>query len=186
MNTVMKTIQYSTGQRLEIVHGDLTLEPVEAIVNAANRHLEHGGGVAGIIARKGGRKVDEESQAWVLRNGPVPYDRPAYTTAGNLPFRYIIHAVGPIWGQGEEDARLTMAAQGSLARADELGLVSLALPAISTGIYGFPRDRAARVISKAIREYFVRFPSGSLRQVRLTLFDEETLQIFLTEISDLD
>ncbi len=182
MNRVMKTIPYPSGQRLEIVHGDLTQEPVEAIVNAANEHLAHGGGVAGIIARKGGRVIDDESSAWVLKYGPVPYDRPAYTHAGNLPFRYIIHAVGPIWGQGDEDGRLASAVRGSLDRADELGLASISFPAISTGIFGFPRDRAARVIFQAIRDYFTAVPESGVKTVRLALNDEGTLNIFLHEL----
>jgi O-acetyl-ADP-ribose deacetylase (regulator of RNase III) len=182
MNRVMKTIPYPSGQRLEVVHGDLTQEPVEAIVNAANQHLAHGGGVAGIIAHKGGRVIDDESSAWVLKNGPVSHDRPAYTHAGNLPFRYIIHAVGPIWGQGDEDAKLASAARGSLARADELGLASISFPAISTGIFGFPRDRAARVIYQVIREYFAATPASGVKTVRLALYDKETLGIFLREV----
>jgi O-acetyl-ADP-ribose deacetylase (regulator of RNase III) len=184
MNRVMKTIPYPAGQRLEIVLGDLTEEPVEAIVNAANRRLAHGGGVAGLISRRGGPRVDEESQEWVRRYGSVPSDQPAYTTAGNLPFRYIIHAVGPIWGQGHEDEDLAAAVKGSLARADELELASIAIPAISTGIFGFPRDRAALVIYRAIREYFSGSPAGTLRRVRLTLYDEETLAIFLAETNE--
>jgi O-acetyl-ADP-ribose deacetylase len=182
MNRVLKTISYPSGQRLEIVHGDLTQEPVEAIVNAANKHLAHGGGVAGIIARKGGRVIDDESSAWVLKNGPVPYNQPAYTHAGNLPFRYIIHAVGPIWGQGDEDGRLASAVRGSLVRADELGIASISFPAISTGIFGFPRDRAARVIFQAIRDYFAATPASGIKIVRLALYDEETLDIFLHEL----
>jgi O-acetyl-ADP-ribose deacetylase (regulator of RNase III) len=184
MNRVVKTIQYPTGQRLEIVHGDLTEEPVEAIVNAANEYLAHGGGVAGIIARKCGPVVNEESRAWVKKFGPVPHDRPAYTHAGNLPYRYIIHAVGPVWGDGDEDAKLASAVRGSLARADELGLASIALPAISCGIFGFPRDRAARVIYAAIRGYFEATPSSSVKQVRVTLYDQEPLDIFLAELKD--
>jgi O-acetyl-ADP-ribose deacetylase len=181
MNRVMKTIPYLSGQRLEIVQGDLTQEPVEAIVNAANQHLAHGGGVAGIIARKGGRVVDDESSAWVARYGRVPHDRPAYTHAGNLPFRYIIHAVGPVWGAGDEDAKLASAVRGSLARADELGLASISFPAISTGIFSFPRDRAARVMFRAIREYFIETPASGVSLVRLALYDQETLDIFLSE-----
>ncbi len=184
MNRIVKTIEYPSGQRLEIVQGDLTQEPVDAIVNAANSELAHGGGVAGIIARKGGPAVVAESREWVRKHGSVSHDQPAYTSAGDLPFRYIIHAVGPVWGMGDEDAKLASAVRGSLARADELGLASIALPAISTGIFGFPRDRAARVICGAIRSYFETAPVATLQLVRLTLFDEETLDIFIAELEE--
>jgi O-acetyl-ADP-ribose deacetylase (regulator of RNase III) len=182
MNRVVKTVSYPSGQQLEIVHGDLTHEPVEAIVNAANQHLAHGGGVAGIIARRGGRVIDDESSAWIAEHGPVSHDRPAYTHAGNLPFLYVIHAVGPVWGEGDEDVKLASAVRGSLARADELGLASISFPAISTGIFGFPRDRAARVIFRAIREYFADVPASGVKIVRLALYDQETLDIFLREV----
>ena len=181
MNQVLKTVDFLPDRRMEIVQGDLTQEPVDAIVNAANAHLAHGGGVAGLISARGGPKVDEESRAWVRQHGPVAHDSPAYTTAGNLPFRYILHAVGPVWGEGGEDEKLAAAVRGSLARADELGLVSIALPAISTGIFGFPRDRAARVILKAIEDYFSAQSGRTLKLVRVVLRDPETAQIFLRE-----
>ncbi len=179
MNTVLKTHGFKAGQSLEIVEGDLTQEPVEAIVNAANSHLLHGAGVAGLIARRGGTRIQEESTAWVRQHGPVTHAEPAFTTAGNLPFRYIIHAVGPVWGEGDEDANLTAAVAGSLALAVRLGLHSLALPAISTGIFGFPKKRAAQVILAAIAAFFKTQPASSLNQVRLTLYDAQTVRDFL-------
>ncbi len=175
----MRSLELPNGARLTLVSGDITAQQVDAIVNAANAQLRHGGGVAAVIARKGGPAVQQESREWVRRHGPVPHHRPAYTSAGNLPARYVIHAVGPVWGSGDEDAKLRAAVQGALARADELGLATLALPAISTGVFGFPKARAARVIYAAIQDYFAAHPHSGLREVRLVLYDRPTLEAFL-------
>ena len=180
-NRVIRRLTFPAGQRMELVFGDLTQEPVEAIVNAANAHLLHGGGVAGIISRQGGPRVQAESNAWVRDHGPVPFDHPAYTTAGELPFRCIIHAVGPVWGEGEEERKLASSVQGALALADQLRLSSLALPAISTGIFGFPKEKAAPVLFQAIADYLDTRPASTLRQVRLTLVDMPTVEIFMNE-----
>lgn len=158
--------------------GDITQEQVDAIVNAANEHLQHGGGVAGVISRKGGPQIQSESNAWIEEHGPVTHAEPAHTSAGDLPSRYVIHAVGPVWGQGDEDRKLDQAVQGSLQRAQSLELQSLALPAISTGIFGFPKERAAKVILSAIRSYFEDNPQASLRQVRVVLYDRATQKAF--------
>ena len=178
MNTTLQTHPFPAGQVLEIVQGDITQEQVDAIVNAANEQLMHGGGVAAIIARRGGRIVDEQSRAWVREHGPVSHARPAYTAGGRLPARYIIHAVGPVWGSGDEDNKLRAAIHGSLQRAEELDLTSLAFPAISTGIFGFPKDRAAQIFFQTIEAYFTQAPLSKLQLVRLTLFDAPTVEVF--------
>ncbi len=180
MNQVLRTDTFPGGQRLEIAQGDITGEQVDAIVNAANASLAHGGGVAGAISRKGGSTIQQESNRWVAEHGPVSHARPAYTGAGNLPCKYVIHAVGPVWGQGDEDRRLAAAVRGSLEVATELKLTSLSMPAISTGIFGFPRERAAAIILATLAEYFSQEPTGSLGLVRLVLFDQDTLQAFLS------
>lgn len=177
MNTLLAETTLPTGQTLQLVRGDLTAETTEAIVNAANEYLQHGAGVAGAIVQRGGESIQRESDAWVRQHGLVTHDSPAWTGAGDLPCRYVIHAVGPVWGDGQEDAKLAAAVAGSLRVADELGLKSLALPAISTGIFGFPKKRAAGVILSAVRGYFAAHPSG-LKQVRLVLFDAETVEVF--------
>jgi O-acetyl-ADP-ribose deacetylase len=181
MNTVLHEKIFSSGQKLQLVQGDLTDEHVDAIVNAANGHLQHGGGVAAVIVRKGGGIIQEESDLWVHEHGPVSPATPAYTSAGKLPSRYVIHAVGPVWGEGEEDTKLFQAVTGSLLLAGELGLSSIALPAISTGIFGFPKPRAAEVIFRAISNFFLERPESSLRLIRLTLFDDPTISAFVTE-----
>ncbi len=179
MNHTLYTHLYPTGQKLELVQGDITQENVDAIVNAANAQLAHGGGVAAIIARRGGSQVNAESRAWVRKHGPVSHAEPAYTTGGNLPCRYIIHAVGPVWGSGREDEKLAAAIIGSLRRANELGLRTISFPAISTGIFGFPKKRAARLIYRAVQTYFEIGAATSLELVRLTLYDAPTLDAFV-------
>ena len=183
MTTIVAEQDLTTGQCVRLVHGDLTEEKVDAIVNAANAQLAHGGGVAGAIVRKGGREIQIESDAWVREHGPVSHERPAITSAGRLPCHYVIHAVGPVWGEGDEDAKLRSAVTGALTLADEKALTSLALPAISTGIFGFPKDRGARVILDAIVDYFTDKPETSLSEVRITLIDEPSVVIFTDEFS---
>ena len=179
MSEILRTYTFPSGPRLEIVEGDLTREPVDAIVNAANAQLQHGGGLAGIILRQGGPIIQEESDSWIREHGAVSHAEPAFTSAGTLPCRYVIHAVGPIWGSGNEDAKLAAAIRGSLALADRLGLASLAIPAISTGIFGFPKGRAAGVIFRAIRRYIADRSETGLTLIRVTLFDQPTLAAFL-------
>ncbi|MDD5368644.1 MAG: macro domain-containing protein [Anaerolineaceae bacterium] len=183
MNIVVKTLNFPAGQKLEIVHGDITQEPVEAIVNAANSHLLHGGGVAGTISRRGGSRIQQESIAWVRDRGAVSFDAPAYTGSGDLPYRYILHTVGPVWGEGDEDNKLALSVCSTLRLADRLKVGSLSLPAISTGIFGFPKDRAARVILKAISEYFQAEPTSRVHLVRLVLLEKEMVDIVMNEIS---
>jgi O-acetyl-ADP-ribose deacetylase (regulator of RNase III) len=180
MNTVILTINLLSGRKLELVHGDLTVEHVDAIVNAANRYLSHGAGVAGAIQKRGGPTIRQESEAWVRTHGPVSHEAPAYTRAGRLPCRYVIHAVGPVWGDGDEDAKLAAAVTGSLTLADELNLNSVAIPPISTGIFGFPKVRAARIFKDAITAYFEAHPQSGLELVRFTIIDVETLRVFET------
>jgi O-acetyl-ADP-ribose deacetylase (regulator of RNase III) len=179
MSHQLREVRLPSGQLLQLVQGDLTTESVDAIVNAANSQLQHGGGVAGIIVRRGGRAIQAESDAWVREHGPVSHAKPAYTRAGILPCKYIIHAVGPVWGEGNEDGKLAAAISGSLSLADQLGLHSIAFPAISTGIFGFPKERAAGVIYSAVASYFAQHPSSDLMLVRLTLIDPPTIEAFL-------
>ena len=178
MNTLILSIPLSGNRTLALVQGDLTDEAVDAIVNAANSRLAHGGGVAAAIVRKGGMSIQQESSEWVRKHGPVSHAEPAVTGAGRLPCRYVIHAVGPMWGEGDEDAKLSAAVRGSLAAADRLGLAVIALPPISTGIFGFPKQRAAILIRQAVKAYFEAQTDSTLSQVRLTVIDRETLEVF--------
>ena len=181
MNELLCEYKFVSGSHLQMVRGDLTDEKVDAIVNAANAYLQHGGGVAGAIARKGGSQIQDESNRWVQLHGPVSHSTPAYTSGGSLPCRYVVHAVGPVWGEGDEDSKLDQAVTGSLYLAEKLGLSSLAFPAISTGIFGFPKWRAAHVMLRAIGKYFREFRQSGVKLVRLTLFDEETIAAYRPE-----
>jgi O-acetyl-ADP-ribose deacetylase (regulator of RNase III) len=178
MNVVLSEQILSPSHVFQLAQGDLTAEPLDAIVNAANSHLQHGGGVAGAIAHRGGPVIQEESIAWIAEHGPVSHAEPAFTSAGRLPCRYVIHAVGPVWGEGDEDAKLASAVAGALRLAERLGLKSLALPAISTGIFGFPRERAAGIIIDTVRDFFAQHPASGVELVRLTLLDSQTVEAF--------
>lgn len=171
--------RFPSGQMLTLIHGDLTTQKVDAIVNAANPRLRHGGGVAAIIVHRGGPEIDRESRAWLRAHGPVTHDEPAYTTGGKLPCRYIIHAVGPVWdGRGDEEEKLERAVIGALKRADELGLNSIAFSAISTGIFGFPQKQAAQVFFQVFQNYFESTPKSDLTDVRMVVYDENTTEAF--------
>lgn len=179
MSIILRTHTFPSSHVLQLAQGDITAEALDAIVNAANRHLQHGGGVAGAISRKGGWAIQSESDEWIHQHGSVTHAEPAYTSGGKLPCRYVIHAVGPIWGEGDEENKLVAAIQGSLRVAERLELASLALPAISTGIFGFPKERAAELILETIRTYFAHLPTSGLKLVRVVLLDPPTLQAFL-------
>ncbi|MEJ2756938.1 MAG: macro domain-containing protein [Anaerolineales bacterium] len=111
--------------------------------------------------------------------GPVTHEEPAYTTGGNLDCRYIIHAVGPVWGgRGDEEEKLEQAIVGALKRAEELDLSSIAFSAISTGIFGFPHKQAAKVFFHVFQQYFESFPESPLTDVRMVVYDENTTESF--------
>ena len=178
MDTASISHTFPSGATIRLVQGDITAAEVGAIVNAANAHLQHGGGVAAAISRRGGPAIQQESDAWVRQHGPITADRPALTSGGSLRSRLVIHVVGPVWGEGDEDAKLSRAVAGALELADSHHLATLALPAVSTGIFGFPKDRAADVILGALSAYFDRHPDTSLRRVDVTLYDGPTVQAF--------
>ncbi|MCS7260433.1 MAG: macro domain-containing protein [Anaerolineae bacterium] len=173
----------SQDRVIRIVQGDLTEEQVDAIVNAANEHLQHGGGVAGAIVRKGGHVIQEESNRWVREHGPVRTGTAAITSAGTLPCRYVIHTVGPVWRGGSqgEDALLASAVRSALDMAVRYQLRSVALPAISSGIFGFPKARCAEIILQEVYDHLSSRPDSTLREVNLCNIDSETSQIFLEE-----
>ncbi len=142
------------GIALELIEGDITTLDVAAIVNAANERLAHGGGVAGAISRKGGPAIQQESDAWVREHGQVPTGSAAITSGGDLKADHVIHTVGPVYGSTPAAPELLAQAVGSSLRlADEHGLKSVALPAISTGIFGYPMAEAAEVMVAAASDY---------------------------------
>jgi O-acetyl-ADP-ribose deacetylase len=182
MNQIFREYTFAGGQRLQLVQGDLTTESTDAIINAANSYLKHGGGIAGAIVRRGGASIQAESNEWVRKHGPITHDKPAFTGAGSLPCQFIIHAVGPVWGEtSPQDADQSLAAAifASLRIADERELVSLSIPAVSTGIFEFPKLRAAGIILEAVKGYFASHPGSGLLLVRLTILEQPTLDAFI-------
>ena len=162
---------------VELVQGDITEMATDAIVNAANSRLKHGGGVAGAIVRKGGTTIQEESDVWVKAwGGDVNVGSVAITSGGKLPARYVIHAVGPRMGEGDEDAKLKKATLSSLKMADQRNLKSIAFPAISTGIFGYPIDRCAEVMLTTVVEY-AEGKTG-LERIVFCLFGQDAYKVF--------
>ena len=155
---------------LRLVQGDITRREVDAIVNAANSHLQHGGGVAGAIVRAGGQVIQDESDLV----GFTPVGTAAITTAGSLPARWVIHAVGPRMGEGDEDAKLASAVQSALALAAGNSLKSISMPAISSGIFGFPKDRCAGILTSTAHEYLREHPACGIEVVEFCVFDDAT------------
>ncbi len=166
------------GKTLRLVQGDITERDVDAIVNAANSHLQHGGGVAGAIVRKGGRVIQEESD----RIGYVPVGNAAVTGAGRLPCKYVIHTVGPRMGEGDEDNKLKSAVLSSLKLASGKGLKSISVPAISSGIFGFPKDRCAEILVREALNYLNDNTKTSLQLIEFCVYDDLTLGYFKKEM----
>ncbi|HEX7556809.1 MAG TPA: macro domain-containing protein [Leptolinea sp.] len=166
-----------------IAHGDITLQNVDAIVNAANSHLLHGGGVASAIVNRGGSSIQQESDEWVKIHGLVTHDHPAITGAGLLPCQYVIHAVGPVWGDGDETQKLIKTVRASLIVANDLKCGSVAFPAISTGIFRFPLELAARCFLSAVSEFASENILFFLHTVKIILVDKTACRIFLNVFS---
>ena len=156
--------------RLLLVQGDITREDADAIVNAANPGLLGGGGVDGAIHRAGGPVILEECRAIVARIGSCPPGQAVVTGGGLLRARHVIHAVGPVWKGGNrgEDVLLRDVYRNSLGLALSVGARSLAFPCISTGAYGFPAERAARIALDAVREFALEH--GRPEEVRFVTF----------------
>lgn len=160
---------------LELVQGDITEMDTEAIVNAANANLILGAGVAGAIRTKGGPAIQEECD----RIGGTYVGGAVVTGGGNLRARYVVHAVGPRKGEGDEDEKLKNATLNSLKRADEKSMESISFPAISTGIFGFPIDRAAGIMLNTVRDYLES--ETSLKRVVFCLFGQDSFDVFVIE-----
>ena len=179
MDSIEKKVNHTT---LRLVSADLTERDVDAIVNAANTHLQHGGGVAGAIVRKGGRIIQEESDAI----GYVPVGGAAITGAGKLKARFVIHAVGPRMGEGDEDAKLGKAIMSILSLASDKGLKSISIPAISAGIFGFPKDQCAKILVSGSVVFLKRNPMTTLGLVEFCIVDKEAFGYFKAELLSLE
>jgi len=174
---MQKTIGSAT---IEIVQGDITELAVDGIVNAANVQLQHGAGVAGAIIRKGGYGIQNESDAIIDRLGrSLEIGEAVITSGGKLPAKFVIHVAGPMWGtqpDDESDQLLRRAVRNCLTLAAKKKLNSIAFPAISTGIFGFPVDRAATLMLAEATAYLRDY--GKPERVVFCLFDDKTLRVF--------
>jgi len=165
--------------KIRLLIGDITQQATDAIVNAANSRLIHGGGVAGAIVRKGGRSIQDES----CRKAPIPVGQAVITGAGSLPCKYVIHAIGPQMGEGDEDQKLKNATLNCLRIAEENNLSSIAFCAISTGIFGYPMDRCAQImLSNTI--HHLKGQTG-LNEVIFCLYDQKAYNIFSSTLKKL-
>jgi O-acetyl-ADP-ribose deacetylase (regulator of RNase III) len=169
------------SDRLLVKIGDITREVVDAIVNAANSSLMGGGGVDGAIHRLGGPDILEECRRIRRTEYPkgLPPGEAVITTAGDLPAKYVIHTVGPVFGRhgGEEPRLLASCYAKSIALAAEKDLKTVAFPAISTGIFGYPREQAALVVARAVTGALEKH--AAIEEVRLVFFSEGDAQVFL-------
>lgn len=165
---------------LRVLRADITSLAVDAVVNAANERLAHGGGVAAALARAGGPAVQRESDAWVAEHGLLGTGQAAVTTAGDMPARMIVHVVGPRYRDGQDNAgMLADAVRAALDAAAAHGASSVGLPAISAGIFGYPPREATRVIAGACARWLSGAP-GAVSDVVLVGFDDDTATLFRT------
>jgi len=169
------------GGRVRVLIGDITAQTVDAIVNAANSTLLGGGGVDGAIHRRGGPRILEECREIRSARWPkgLPTGEAVATTAGLLPARYVLHTVGPIVraGKAPDAAALARCYRNSISLAAELGLRTIAFPAISTGAYGYPREEAAAVVSKTVESALLE--RAEIAEVRLVFYDRADQEVFL-------
>ncbi|WP_207432617.1 O-acetyl-ADP-ribose deacetylase [Sabulibacter ruber] len=177
-------MSFTLTQRIQLLKGDITKVTADAIVNAANSSLLGGGGVDGAIHRAGGPAILEECRQIRARQGGCDTGEAVITTAGNLPAQYVIHTVGPVWNGGHkrEPELLANCYRNSLQLAKKHGVKTIAFPNISTGVYGYPKDKAAAVAVKAVREFL---ESNELpEQVLFVAFDDENLNLYKQELAD--
>jgi O-acetyl-ADP-ribose deacetylase (regulator of RNase III) len=170
-------------QKIEIIRGDITKQKTDAIVNAANSSLMGGGGVDGAIHRAGGPAILEECKKIIAKQGGCPTGEAVITTGGNLPAKFVIHTVGPVWNGGKkgESEKLSNCYINSLQVAVENGLNTIAFPNISTGVYGYPKKQAAEIALKTVSE-FLRVNS-SITKVYFVCFDEENFKLYQSFIN---
>ena len=171
--------------KIKLVQGDITKEQVDAIVNAANSQLIGGLGVDGAIRRAGGSEIDRACDEIRARQGGCPTGEAVITTGGNLPAKYVIHTVGPIWrgGNSGESELLASCYRESLPLALQNSVKTIAFPSISTGIYGYPIDKAAAVALSAVKEFLMQ--GDGIGEVRFVLFDDSTYRGYEQALSAL-
>jgi O-acetyl-ADP-ribose deacetylase (regulator of RNase III) len=170
--------------KIEVVQGDITKIKIDAIVNAANTSLLGGGGVDGAIHRAGGKAILDECMAIRDRQGGCKVGEAVITTAGNLPAKYVIHTVGPVWnGGGNKEAELLARAyHNSLRLTADRDILDIAFPGISTGIYKFPKERAAAIALKTVLDFLET--NEALQKVVFVTFDSANFEIYDKLIKD--
>ena len=168
----------SIAGKIELLQGDITKLNVDAIVNAANSSLMGGGGVDGAIHRAGGPSILEECKKIITKQGSCPTGEAVITTGGNLPAKYVIHSVGPVWSGGKknEAEKLANCYKNSLQLAIDNGIKTIAFPNISTGIYGYPKKESAEIAVSTVKEFFQN--NNVISKVIFVCFDEENFQIY--------
>lgn len=175
---IVEQIELQNGKIIRLVKGDITFRNVDVVVNAANSNLKHGGGVAAAIVRIGGQIIQEESD----KIGFVPVGSAAITTSGKLPCKAVIHAVGPRMGEGDEDAKLRSAIRASLLIASEKKFRDIAIPAVSSGIFGFPKDKCAAILTSESLNFLLNRgedkEGSALETVEFCIIDSDTLNEF--------
>lgn len=171
-------------ERIEVLKGDITLIAADAIVNAANSSLMGGGGVDGAIHRAGGKKILEECMAWVKQFGQLPAGSAMITSGGALAAKYVIHTVGPVWrdGRSNEDDLLQLAYMNSLQLADKYQLKTIAFPNISTGVYHFPKERAAIIALSTVTDFLKS--NSSVSKVTFVCFDGENFNLYTDQLDE--
>ncbi|KAL6072911.1 ADP-D-ribose binding [Balamuthia mandrillaris] len=173
----------SDGRSIQVRSGDMTKETVDVLVNAANKHLDHASGLAGAIIKNGGEIIQIESDIYVSEHGTVPEGDIAVTGAGELKAQKVIHAVGPMWHGGDENEELLLrqTVWKSLKKTEELGLSSISIPAISSGIFRFPKELCAEILFATALDFYKSTPSSSVKEIRFTNFDKTTVEYFQKE-----
>jgi O-acetyl-ADP-ribose deacetylase len=168
--TIIGKKTFGGGQTFTVVVNDILYEPVQCIVNAANGMLAHGGGVAAVIADAAGSVMLADCREIIAKRGRIPSGHAVVSKAGDLPFRGVIHAVGPRMGDGDEEKKIVQALREAFDLAEERRWKSLSFPAISSGIFLVPALMCARSYLRAVKEFFAANPASQLREVRLCLF----------------
>lgn len=165
-------------QRIQLIKGDITKQKTDAIVNAANSSLLGGGGVDGAIHRAGGKAILDECIAIRNRQGGCKTGEAVITTGGNLPAKYVIHTVGPVWNgdKTEKELLLANAYRNSLKLAVDNTIETISFPNISTGIYHFPKHRAAAIAVKTVKQFLEN--NSSIKQVVFVCFDDENYKLY--------
>lgn len=168
--------------KLKVLKGDITTLEVDAIVNAANSSLMGGGGVDGAIHKAGGKDILEQCKTIVSKQGPLSTGDAVITTAGKMPAKYVIHTVGPVWhgGKDNEEEKLAECYTNSLELAVQKDCKTIAFPNISTGVYHFPKEKAAAIAVKSVRKFLSQ--NDKIEEVIFACFDEENFNLTKREV----